>query len=397
MTCHAPTGRDCKGLARQALRNQQSLCLLTTVQVFAKIAMHMTFSPGDTMEAGPALRLSDFDYALPAERIAQTPLARRDESRLLVLDRAMETITHRQFRDLPEYLDPGDVLVLNDTRVTALRLHGARPGHLNERVEVFLTHRVADGLWQGLVRPGRKLLPGVTVEFGDGLRAEVLEKTDERGGRLLRLSAAGSDSVDEVLAAHGDAPLPPYITEPLAHAERERYQTVYAQHGGSAAAPTAGLHFTPELLARVEAQGVEIARVTLHVGIGTFRPIQTEDITAHTMHSEQVAVSPKAAETINQAKGRVIAVGTTSTRTLESAAIGKRQVQAMVGETNLYVTPGDQFQVVDGLITNFHMPRSTLLVLVSAFAGRELILRAYQEALSMGYRFLSFGDAMLIL
>ncbi len=357
----------------------------------------MTRSPGDPTTAGPALRLSDFDYALPPERIAQTPLARRDQSRLLVVDRAGGTIAHRRFTDLPHYLRPGDVLVLNDTRVTAQRLFGARPGHATERVEVFLTHRVADGLWQGLARPGRKLLPGATVEFGGGLRAEVLDKTDDRGGRLLRLTASGDTDVEEALAAHGEAPLPPYITQTLAHAERERYQTVYAAHGGSAAAPTAGLHFTPEVLAHIEASGVAVARVTLHVGLGTFRPIQAEDITAHTMHPERITVTPEAAQTINSAAGRVVAVGTTSTRTLESVAVGPHRVQPTHGETSLYITPGDPFRVVDALITNFHMPRSTLLVLVSAFAGRELILRAYDEALRAEYRFLSFGDAMLIL
>ncbi len=357
----------------------------------------MTRSPGDTTAAGPSLRLSDFDYALPAERIAQTPLARRDQSRLLVLDRADGTITHRRFTDLPEYLQPGDVLVLNDTRVTALRLLGARPGHDTERVEVFLTNPVGGGLWQGLARPGRKLLPGAEVEFGDGLRAEVLDKTDDQGGRLLRLTVPDGGSVEEALAARGDAPLPPYITRPPARTDRERYQTVYAAQGGSAAAPTAGLHFTPELLARVQARGVRIARVTLHVGLGTFRPIRTEDITAHAMHPERVTVTPEAAATISDAPGRIVAVGTTSTRTLESAAIGPRRVQPMDGETSLYITPGDEFRVVDALVTNFHMPRSTLLVLVSAFAGRELILRAYDEALRLGYRFLSFGDAMLIL
>ena len=347
-------------------------------------------------EPSSALRLSDFDYHLPAERIAQTPLEPRDTSRLLVLDRAGGAITHRHFFDLPEYLDAGDVLVINDTRVTAQRLFGARPGHPDERVEAFLTHRVADGLWHALVRPGRKLLPGVRVEFGGGLTAEVVERTDDRGGRLLRFGVPPGVFVEDAIAAQALAPLPPYIETPLPPARRERYQTVYAEAGGSAAAPTAGLHFTPALLARIEARGVAVARVTLHVGLGTFRPIETEDVLAHRMHAERVTVSAEAAETVNGARGRVIAVGTTSARTLESAALGPRRIGPLDGETSLYVTPGYRFQVVDGLVTNFHMPRSTLLLLVSALAGTDAIRRAYREALDAGYRFLSFGDAMLI-
>jgi len=345
----------------------------------------------------PALHLSDFDYHLPAERIAQTPLEPRDGSRLLVLDRGSGAITHRHFFDLPEYLEAGDVLVVNDTRVTAQRLFGARPGRPEERVEAFLTHRGAEGLWRALVRPGRKLLPGASVEFGEGLTAEVVEKTDERGGRLLRFRAPPGVAVEEAVAALSSAPLPPYIGTPLPPGRRERYQTVYADKGGSAAAPTAGLHFTPALLARIEARGIKIARVTLHVGLGTFRPIETEDVLAHRMHAERVTVSAPSAETINGARGRIIAVGTTSARTLESAALGPRRVGPMDGETSLYVTPGYRFQVVDALVTNFHMPRSTLLLLVSALAGTDAIRRAYQEALDGGYRFLSFGDAMLIL
>jgi S-adenosylmethionine:tRNA ribosyltransferase-isomerase len=343
-----------------------------------------------------ALRLSDFDYHLPADRIAQTPLELRDGSRLMVLDRSGGTIAHRHFFDLPEYLEQGDVLVLNDTRVTAQRLFGARPGHAAERIEAFLTHRVADGLWQALVRPGKKLLPGVRVEFGDGLTAEVVERTDDRGGRLLQFEAPPGVFVEDAIAAHSLAPLPPYIQTSLPPERRERYQTIYADTGGSAAAPTAGLHFTPGLLARIEARGVQIARVTLHVGLGTFRPIETEDILAHQMHAERVTVSPQAAEAVSHARGRVIAVGTTSARTLESAALAPRRIGPLDGETSLYVTPGYQFQVVGGLVTNFHMPRSTLLLLVSALAGSEFIRRAYREALDRDYRFLSFGDAMLI-
>ena len=344
------------------------------------------------------LRLSDFDYDLPAERIAQTPLEPRDRSRLLVLERSDGTITHKQFSDLPDYLHAGDVLVINDTRVTAQRLFGARAGHSEESVETFLTHRVADGLWQALVRPGKKLLPGVQVEFGDGLSAEVIERTDDRGGRLLQFTAPPGAFVEDAIAARSQAPLPPYIGTRLPPEQRERYQTVYADTGGSAAAPTAGLHFTPALLTRIESLGVKIARVTLHVGLGTFRPIETDDIAAHQMHSERVTVSPEAAEMVNTAKGRIVAVGTTSARTLESAAVGPRRIQPIAdGETSLYVTPGYQFQAVDALVTNFHMPRSTLLLLVSALAGTDAIRRAYTEALAHEYRFLSFGDAMLII
>ena len=344
----------------------------------------------------PNLHLSDFDYALPADRIAQTPLDKRDSSRLLVLDRADHSLIHRHFTDLPEYLRPGDVLVLNDTRVTAQRLFGARPGHPDERLEAFLTERIADGLWQALVRPGKKWLPGSVVEFVGGLSAETLERTDERGGRLLRFSGPEGVYIEDAIAQNAQAPLPPYIQTLLPPDNRERYQTVYADQGGSAAAPTAGLHFTPELLSSIEARGVKIARVTLHVGMGTFRPIKTEDISAHEMHAERYTVSEEAAEIINSAAGRVFAVGTTSARTLESAAIGPRRVAAREGETSLYVTPGYKFQVVDALVTNFHMPRSTLLLLVSALAGTEFIRLAYQTALEEDYRFLSFGDAMLI-
>ncbi|MGI4791412.1 MAG: tRNA preQ1(34) S-adenosylmethionine ribosyltransferase-isomerase QueA [Janthinobacterium lividum] len=344
----------------------------------------------------PNLRLSDFDYHLPEERIAQTPLEPRDRSRLLVLGRTNGSITHRQFTDLPEYLHSGDVLVVNDTRVTAQRLFGARPGHPDERLEAFLTHRIADGLWQALVRPGKKMLPGVKVEFGNGLTAEVVERIDDRGGRLLQFTAPPGVFVEDAIAARSQAPLPPYIQTLLPPEQRDRYQTVYADTGGSAAAPTAGLHFTPELLTRIEAQGVRIARVTLHVGLGTFRPIETEDIAAHQMHAERVTVTEEAAEIINSAAGRIVAVGTTSARTLESAAVGPRRIQPMEGETSLYVTPGYSFQIVDALVTNFHMPRSTLLLLISALAGAESIRRAYAEALQQEYRFLSFGDAMLI-
>lgn len=341
------------------------------------------------------LKLSDFDYNLPPERIAQMPLEARDQSRLMVVDRATGGLTNSRFASLPDLLHDGDVLVINDTRVSAVRLYGARPGHPAEKLEVFLTTRIAPGLWHALVRPGRKLLPGTTVEFTDSLTASVLERIDDRGGRLLRFDAADGD-VEGVIERIGLAPLPPYITTPLPTENRERYQTVYARHAGSSAAPTAGLHFTPAVLERIAQRGVGIARVTLHVGLGTFRPIQTENIEDHSMHSERVQIGDAAAETINEARGRIVAVGTTALRTLEAAAAGPGKVRAIDGETSLYIRPGYDFQVVKALVTNFHMPRSTLLVLVSAFAGYDLIKAAYREALDQEYRFLSFGDAMFI-
>lgn len=362
--------------------------------------------PTTAEPATPGARLSDFDYPLPPERIAQTPLADRSSSKLLVLDRAGNSIRHCSFRDLSEYLRPGDVLVLNDTRVTAMRLFVERPDSPGKPIEVFLIGRLAGPddagvenaqLWHALVRPGKKMLPGVRVDIGRGLSLEVVSRTDDRGGRMVRISAAAGIDIDAVLADVSIAPLPPYIGTQLKGEERERYQTVYARHGGSAAAPTAGLHFTPEMLRSIEDTGVRIARVTLHVGLGTFRPIETENIAEHKMHAERYSISEAAAEIVNSARGRVFAVGTTSARTLEASAVGPHRVEAGEGETSLYVTPGFQFQVVDALVTNFHMPRSTLLLLVSALAGRERILEAYRAALDNEYRFLSFGDAMLIL
>jgi S-adenosylmethionine:tRNA ribosyltransferase-isomerase len=345
-------------------------------------------------------RLSDFDYTLPPERIAQTPLADRASSRLLVLDRSKAGFEHRHFRDLTTYLRPGDVLVLNDTRVTAMRLFIERAG---KQIELFLISRLAapdEGnaqLWHALVRPGKKMLPGVHVDIGGGLAVDVVSTADDRGGRVVRITAEAGVDIDAVLAELSIAPLPPYIATQLKGEERERYQTVYARHGGSAAAPTAGLHFTPELLQTVEAMGVRVARVTLHVGLGTFRPIETDVISEHIMHAERYSISTESADIVNSATGRIIAVGTTSARTLEASAVGPRQVAASDGETSLYITPGYQFKIVDALVTNFHMPRSTLLVLVSAMAGRERIQEAYHAAMDNEYRFLSFGDAMLIL
>lgn len=344
------------------------------------------------------MRLSDFDYNLPEERIAQTPLEPRDSSRLLCVDRASGAREHRVFRELPELLRSGDLLVLNETRVSALRLFGERPG-TGGQIEVFLLRPAiehGDSVFEALVRPGKKLLPGQRVQFPEvGLEAEAIATLDN-GGRLLRF--LGED-VLEKLAAIGHVPLPPYITAPLTN--KERYQTVYAKTPGSAAAPTAGLHFTPELLERVQAQGVEIARLRLDVGIGTFRPIKTENIAEHVMHTETYAVPEETAAAVNQCRGRVIAVGTTALRALESA--GRRageqgsgeRVAAVEGETGIFITPGYAFRAVDGLITNFHQPRSSLLLLVAAFMGYASMRSAYEEALGKDYRFLSFGDAML--
>ncbi|WP_369016154.1 tRNA preQ1(34) S-adenosylmethionine ribosyltransferase-isomerase QueA [Armatimonas sp.] len=341
------------------------------------------------------MQLSDFDYNLPEERIAQTPLEPRDSSRLLCVDRATGARSHRIFRELPELLSPGDLLVLNETRVSALRLFGERPG-TGGQIEVFLLRPAiehGDGYFEALVRPGKKLLPGQKVQFSEvDLEAEALSTLDN-GGRLLRF--LGED-VLEKLDAIGRVPLPPYITAPLEN--KERYQTVYAKTPGSAAAPTAGLHFTPELLKKLQAHGVGMARLRLDVGIGTFRPIKTENIAEHVMHTETYAISEETAAAVNTCSGRVIAVGTTALRALESAgqlAKPHERVVAVEGETGIFITPGYAFRTVDGLITNFHQPRSTLLLLVAAFMGYKSMRGAYEEALKKSYRFLSFGDAML--
>ncbi|MDW8106885.1 MAG: tRNA preQ1(34) S-adenosylmethionine ribosyltransferase-isomerase QueA [Armatimonadota bacterium] len=331
-----------------------------------------------------------FDYELPEALIAQEPIEPRDHARLMVLHRATQTIEHRRFYELMDYLCAGDTLVLNDTRVSAWRLFGRKPtgGH----VEVFLLHPLADGRWQALVRPGRRLPEGSRVLVDDLLEVHI-ESRLPNGIRIVRL--VSSEPVEQVLPRVGQVPLPPYIHKQLS--DPERYQTVYARQPGSAAAPTAGLHFTPQLLERLKAQGVQIVYITLHVSLDTFRPLQSEQVEQHKMHGEWYTISPEAAEAINATRGRIVAVGTTSVRTLESAAVGKRTVQAGSAETHLYITPGYEFKVVEAMITNFHMPRTTMLVLVSAFAGREFVLRAYQEAIRERYRFLSFGDAMLIL
>jgi S-adenosylmethionine:tRNA ribosyltransferase-isomerase len=331
-----------------------------------------------------------FDYELPESLIAQEPIEPRDHSRLMVLHRASQTIDHRRFYELPEYLQSGDTLVLNDTRVSAWRLIGRKP--TGGQAEVLLLHPLADGRWHALARPGRRLPDGSRVQVGDQLEV-VIEGRLEGGLRLVRLHS--DEPLEQVLPRVGQVPLPPYIHKQLT--DPERYQTVYAHAPGSAAAPTAGLHFTPALLERLKAQGVQIAYITLHVSLDTFRPLQTAQVEEHKMHGEWYTISPEAAATINATHGRIVAVGTTCVRTLESAAVGRRQVRPGSAETRLYITPGYAFQVVEALITNFHMPRTTMLVLVSAFAGREFVLQAYQEAVREKYRFLSFGDAMLIL
>jgi S-adenosylmethionine:tRNA ribosyltransferase-isomerase len=339
------------------------------------------------------MRTEAFDYPLPENRIAQSPVEPRDASRLLVLDRRGGAVSHHQFRDLPSLLEPGDLLVRNDTRVLPARLIGVKP--TGGRAEALLLRDLGGDRWEAMVFPGRRLDVGARILFGEGaLEAEVVSR-DLSGTRVLQLSVASGESVSARLHRLGEVPLPPYIHEPLA--DGERYQTVYARHEGSAAAPTAGLHFTPETFARLADRGVQIAPVTLHVGLATFRPVKTEEIEQHEMHEEWYSVPAETAAAIAEASGRVVALGTTTVRALESAAEGPRRVRTGSGRTRLYITPGYRFQVVDALLTNFHVPRSSLLVLVSAFAGREAVLNAYRQALEAGYRFLSFGDAMLIL
>lgn len=340
------------------------------------------------------IKKSDFYFELPPELIAQDPLEDRSASRLLVLDRASGRTEHHIFREITDYLRPGDCLVLNNTKVLPARLMGVRED-TGAAVEVLLLKRRENDVWETLVKPGKKMRPGARVSFGDGLlRAEVLEIVEE-GNRLVQFSYEGI--FEEVLDRLGEMPLPPYITHKLQ--DKNRYQTVYAKYDGSAAAPTAGLHFTRELLAQIEEKGVEIAYVTLHVGLGTFRPVKAENILEHHMHSEHYEVTEEAAGKINRAKAsghRVICVGTTSCRTLESAAKEDGTLEACCGDTEIFIYPGYRFKVLDCLLTNFHLPESTLVMLVAALAGRENVLRAYEEAIRERYRFFSFGDAMLI-
>ncbi len=343
----------------------------------------------------PVLKKSDFYYELPQELIAQDPLEDRSSSRLLVLDKNTGAVSHGIFREITDYLEPGDCLVLNDTKVIPARLLGRR-SETGGHVEVLLLKRRDHDIWETLVKPGKKCRPGAVLDFGDGLlRARVLE-TVEEGNRLIQFQYQGI--FEEVLDRLGEMPLPPYITHKLQ--DKNRYQTVYAKYEGSAAAPTAGLHFTRELLERIERKGVETAYVTLHVGLGTFRPVKEDNVSEHHMHSEYYQVSGEAAEKINRTKrkgGRIICVGTTSCRTLESASDENGSILPGSGNTEIFIYPGYRFKVMDALITNFHLPESTLVMLVSAFAGRENVLRAYREAVKERYRFFSFGDAMLLM
>jgi S-adenosylmethionine:tRNA ribosyltransferase-isomerase len=340
------------------------------------------------------VRVSDYDYQLPPECIARYPAQRRDRSRLLVLDRDTGDVTHRTFRDIVDLLEPGDLLALNDTRVIPARLIGTAP--TGGRVELLLIEPVDGNLWRAIGRPGRRLRPGCEVEFGGGmLRASVREIEGDEGMRLLELQYEGE--LLEVLDVVGAPPLPPYIDREAEALDRERYQTVYAREPGAVAAPTAGLHFTDELLARIKEHGVEIGYVTLHVGPGTFRPVRAERIEDHEMHSEYFRVSEEFARSANQRTGRLVAVGTTVTRTLESVADEAGLIHPGSGRTELFIYPGYHFRAVEAMITNFHLPRSTLLMMISAFAGgRDRVLQAYREALERGYRFYSYGDAMLI-
>lgn len=341
------------------------------------------------------MKTSDFYFDLPKELIAQDPIEERSNSRLLVLDKETGAVQHRHFYDILEYLNEGDCLVLNNTKVIPARLYGVREG-TGAMIEILLLKRKDNNVWETLVKPGKKARPGVKIIFGDGLlTGEVIDVVEE-GNRLIRFSYEGI--FEEILDQLGQMPLPPYITHELK--DKNRYQTVYAKYEGSAAAPTAGLHFTEELLEQVRRRGIRIAEVTLHVGLGTFRPVKVEDVSQHHMHSEFYEVTEEAAEIIRSTKasgGRVICVGTTSCRTIESAALRfDGTIEACSGWTDIFIYPGFQFQLLDGLITNFHLPESTLLMLVSALAGKEHIMAAYEEAVKERYRFFSFGDAMLI-
>ena len=340
------------------------------------------------------MNVKDYDYDLPEELIAQDPLEDRSSSRLMVLDRQTGDVEHRHFTDILEYLHPGDCLVINNTKVIPARLFGVKED-TQAKIEVLLLKRKENDIWETLVKPGKKAKPGTKLVFGDGLlTAEVVDVVEE-GNRLIQFHYDGI--FEEILDQLGQMPLPPYITHQLK--DKNRYQTVYAKYDGSAAAPTAGLHFTKELLQKVKDMGVDIAEVTLHVGLGTFRPVKVENVLDHHMHSEFYMVSQEAADKINRAKEsghRVIAVGTTSTRTLEAPADENGRLHETSGWTEIFIYPGYQFKVIDALITNFHLPQSTLVMLVSALAGREHVLHAYETAVKERYRFFSFGDAMLI-
>ena len=340
------------------------------------------------------MKTSDFYYDLPEELIAQDPLEDRSASRLMVLDKNTGKIQHHIFKEIVHYLNPGDCLVINDTKVIPARLYGTKVG-TDAKIEVLLLKRKENNIWETLVKPGKKAKIGTRISFGDGLLMGEVVDIVEEGNRLIQFSYDGI--FEEILDKLGQMPLPPYITHQLKH--KNRYQTVYAKHDGSAAAPTAGLHFTPELLEEIKAKGVNIAHVTLHVGLGTFRPVKVEDVTQHHMHSEFYVVEEDQAALINETKkkgGKIISVGTTSLRTLESASSEDGILKAGSGWTDIFIYPGYRFKIVDRLITNFHLPESTLIMLVSALAGKEHIMAAYEEAVKDKYRFFSFGDAMFI-
>ena len=340
------------------------------------------------------MSLHDYYYDLPEELIAQDPLEDRSSSRLMVLDKNTGEIEHHIFKDIIDYLNPNDCLVINDTKVIPARLYGSKVG-TDAKIEVLLLKRKENDVWETLVKPGKKCKPGTVISFGDGiLTGEVIDVVEE-GNRLIKFTYEGI--FEEVLDKLGEMPLPPYITERLE--ERERYQTVYSKHNGSAAAPTAGLHFTEELLQQIKDKGVDIAFVTLHVGLGTFRPVKVDDVLEHEMHSEYYMVDKEAAQKINNAKKNghnVVCVGTTSCRTVESATNEEGIIEETSGWTNIFIYPGYKFKMVDKLITNFHLPESTLIMLVSALAGKEKVMNAYNEAVKERYRFFSFGDAMIV-
>ena len=340
------------------------------------------------------MKVSDFNYELPERLIAQHPSEKRDESRLMVLDRKNQTIEDKVFKDVIDYLNPGDCLVRNNTKVIPARLYGKKETGAN--VEFLLLKRVHDDTWEVIVRPGRKLLAGAKVIFGDGILEATIDRVLDNGNREVTFKYEGI--FNEILDRIGMMPLPPYIKEKLK--EKDRYQTVYAKYDGSAAAPTAGLHFTEELLEKIREKGVEIANVTLHVGIGTFRPVKVENVEEHDMHSEHYYIKQEDADKINNAKKngkRIISVGTTSCRVLESVANENGFVKETEGDTNIFIYPGYKFKCIDSLITNFHLPESTLIMLVSSLAGKDFIMKAYKKAVDEEYRFFSFGDAMIIL
>ena len=340
------------------------------------------------------MNVSDFYYDLPEELIAQTPIEKRDESRLMVLNRDKQTIEHKTFKDIIDYLEPGDCLVRNNTKVIPARLYGKKA--TGAKIEFLLLNRIEGDIWECIVRPGHKLKPGTEVEFGEGILKGTVLDIMPGGTRKVEFKYEGI--FNEILDKIGLMPLPPYIHESLK--DKDRYQTVYAKYDGSAAAPTAGLHFTPELFEKIKAKGIDVANVTLHVGIGTFRPVKVENVEEHHMHSEHFYIKQEDVDKINNAKKngkRVIAVGTTSCRVLETIADENGMVKATEGDTQIFIYPGYKYKCLDGLVTNFHLPESTLIMLVSALAGRDYIMKAYNEAVKESYRFFSFGDAMLIL